>query len=74
MLYMKLEEPTSIDISGKTKMIRLYRKITILLILKASLSLKMYYVPILNAMIINDYTTLLSNLSPINFDMVHLLN
>ena len=36
----------------RTKMIRLYRKIAILLILKTSLSLKMSYVPILNDMII----------------------
>ena len=36
----------------RTKMIRLYRKIAILLILKISLSLKMAYVPILNDMII----------------------
>ena len=53
MLHMKFEEPTSnTDIFGKTKMIRLYRKITIFLILKTSLSLKMPYVPILSAMII----------------------
>ena len=50
---MTFEEPTSnTDISGKTKMIRHYRKITILLFMKKSLSLKMSCVPILNAMII----------------------
>ena len=55
LLHTKFEEPKSnTDIYGeKTEMIRLYRKNTILLILKTSLSLiKMSYVPILNGMII----------------------
>ena len=52
-------------------MIRLYRKITILLILKRSLSLKMSYVHILNAMI---KMTLLSDLSTVDFDIARLLN
>ena len=50
-------------------MIKLYRKITILLIMITSLSLKVSYAYILNDMI-NDYTTLLNYLSPIDFDMV----
>ena len=54
-------------------MIRLYRKITILLILKSILSLMMSYVPVFNAMI-KDYTALLSDLSPVDFDIVCLLN
>ena len=68
---MKFEEPTSnTDISGKTKNDKTLQKITILLILKTSLS----YVPILNATIKNDYTTLLSYLLAIDFDMLLLLN
>ena len=50
-------------------MLRLYRKITILLILKTSMSLKMAYVPILNNM---NIMTLPRFLSSIDFDMVRL--
>ena len=53
LLHMKFEEPTSnTEISGKNKNVRLYRKITILLILKTSLSLKLYYFLYLNGIII----------------------
>ena len=68
---MKFEEPTSnTDISR-----RFYRRITILLILKTSYRCKMSYVRShLKFHDYNDYTTLLSDLSPIDFDMVRLLN
>ena len=50
---MKFKEPTSnTDISGRIKNDDLIEKNTILLILKTSLSLKISYVRILNAMLI----------------------
>ena len=54
-------------------MIRLYRKITILLILKTNLSLKMSYVNSLHAMIKMTISHL-SELSTVDFDIVRLLN
>ena len=53
-------------------MIRLYRKITILFILKTSSSLKMSCVHILDDIKNNDYTTLLYYLLHIDFDMLSL--
>ena len=53
MLHMKFEEQTSnTDVSGKNKKNEILQKITIILILKTSLYLKMSYNRILNDKII----------------------
>ena len=72
---MKFEEPTlNTDISGKTKMIRLYIRITIILMLKNKFVFKDDLRPHLRCHDYNDDTTLLFYLLPIDFDMVRLLN
>ena len=72
---MKFEEPTSnTDISGKTKMIRLYRKKYNITHFENTFVFKGVLCSHLKSHDYNDYTTSLSDMLPIDFDMVRILN
>ena len=72
---MKFEEPTSnTDISGKTKSDTTLLKNYNIAHFENKFVIKDVLYPHLKCHGYNDYTTLLSDLSPIDFDMVLLLN
>ena len=72
---MKFEEPTSnTDISGKTKNDKTLKKNYNITHFENKFVFKDVLCHHLKCHGYNDYTTLISNLSPIDFDMVRLLN